>query len=52
MRDPCYTRHDVHVRMLALFSPFIRKGPAGAAEVSYLAFLLFLQRLFLKLNYD
>ena len=31
--DLCSTRHDVHIRMLALFSEEITKGPGGAAEV-------------------
>ena len=46
-RNPCYARHDVHVRMLALFRD-PTKGPDpigdGGSEVfSYFAFLLFLQ---------
>ena len=31
--DPCSTRHDVHVRMLAILASEITKGPGGAAEV-------------------
>ena len=45
--DPCSTRHDVHVRMLAILASEITKGPGATRLVVLLRFFSFAFQLFL-----